>query len=96
MAKKKEHYGVFIIVGIVIVFAVALVYFGGGNVGQAIGKEKETIFCYFDGATEAKLAQMQDGETAVQELEVVPSAYVRPKAPISMLEAAAAAVMMSL
>lgn len=49
MAKKKEHYGVFIIVGIVIVFAVALVYFGGGNIGQAIKKDvASTITCKFN------------------------------------------------
>ncbi|MCX6709133.1 MAG: hypothetical protein NTW67_05820 [Candidatus Woesearchaeota archaeon] len=48
---KKTGYGIYIVVGIVIIFVAALVYYSGGNVGQAVFNENQKITCYFDGAT---------------------------------------------
>lgn len=48
MAKKKEHYGVLIIVGIVLLIAVAFIYFSGGTFGQAVANPEKYARCMQD------------------------------------------------
>ncbi|VVB80982.1 Uncharacterised protein [uncultured archaeon] len=48
MAKKTEHYGVYIILGVVLVLAVAFMYYGGGSFGQAVAKPSNYKDCMAD------------------------------------------------
>lgn len=54
MAKTKKNYSIYIIAGIVIILVAALVYYSGGEVGQATwkqvglkGKRNQAVACYF-------------------------------------------------
>ncbi len=66
MAKTKKNYSMYIIAGIVIILVAALVYYSGGEVGQAtwrkaglVGKRNQAVACYFQyppGTTKEQMA----------------------------------------